>query len=292
MDVAAVADAAATNAGLLKRRQFFSASKTVDMIGHIHADLASQQRLIPSDVGIKIKLQRSKDAFCLMSPTANSTYKLQIVECKMFVRKVRVSNSVYIGHAEQLQVQMAKFPITRVICKTFTVSQGNLNFVQESLFNGQMPVRLIIGMVDNDAYNGVYDKNPFNFKNYDLAHIKIFLDGTQQLIKPIETTFTGAAPNYIQAYHSLFDGIGKYGIDEGLDITREEYKDGFALFAFDLTPDKANREHLNLQRDGTLRVEGRFKTALPNTINVLVYAEFENIVQIDRHHNVIYDYNK
>ena len=160
MDNAAVADAAATNTGLLKRRQFFSGSKTVDMMGSIHADLASQERLIPSDVGIKIKLQRNKDAFCLMSPTAASTYKLQILECKMFVRKVRISNSVYIAHAEQLQVQNAKFPINRVICKTFTVSQGNLNFVQESLFSGQMPTRLIIGFVENDSFNGAYDKNP------------------------------------------------------------------------------------------------------------------------------------
>ena len=112
------------------------------------------------------------------------------------------------------------------------------------------------------------------------------------MIKPIETTFTGNSPNYIQAYHSLFDGIGKYGKDEGLDITREEYKDGFCYLRFDITADKSNREHLNLQRDGTVRIEGRFKTALPNTINVVVYSEFDNIIQLDRHHNVIYDYNK
>ena len=46
-----------------------------------------------------------------------------------------------------------------VVCKTFTrPAAKNLNCVQESLFSGQMPVRLVLAAVDNDAFNGVYAK--------------------------------------------------------------------------------------------------------------------------------------
>ena len=30
--------------------------------------------------------------------------------------------------------------------------------------------------------------------------------------------------------------------------------------------------------------------ALPNTINVIAYAEFKNIIEIDRNRNVLFDY--
>ena len=86
--------------------------------------MAFQERLLPSDIGVRLKLQRSKDSFALMAHGAAPTYKLQITECKLLVRKVRVSPSVYLGHAKQMEVDNAKYPITRVICKTFTVSMA------------------------------------------------------------------------------------------------------------------------------------------------------------------------
>ena len=39
----------------------------VDMIGRIHADIFFQERYLVNEVNVKIKLVRSKDAFCIMS---------------------------------------------------------------------------------------------------------------------------------------------------------------------------------------------------------------------------------
>jgi len=80
------------------------------------------------------------------------------MDCKLYVRKVRVSPSVYIGHAKALEHSNAKYPIRRAVCKTFIVSNGVMNFTQENLFTGQMPTRLVVGFVDNDAFNGTYGK--------------------------------------------------------------------------------------------------------------------------------------
>jgi hypothetical protein len=40
---------------------------------------------------------------------------------------------------------------------------------QPNMFQGGLPNRIVIGMVDADAFNGTYTKNPFNFKNYDIT---------------------------------------------------------------------------------------------------------------------------
>ena len=48
--------------------------------------------------------------------------------------------------------------------------------------------------------------------------------------------------------------------------------------------------HFNLAKQGTVRVELKFEAALPNTVTVVNYAEFENVIEIDRNRNVIYDF--
>jgi hypothetical protein len=279
---------AAANKGLKKRHSFFEDGGVVDMIGCIHSDLFFQEKYLPSDVGLRLRLVRSKNAFCLMADGANPTYKIKIHDCKLFVRKIKLSPSVFVAHAKALEVGHAKYPIRRVICKTFTVPRGNLDFSQENLFTGQLPTRLVIGCVDNDAYNGDYAKNPFNFKHYSLSQIKVYLDGQHQHIKPLEPDF--ANRQTVASYMSLFSGTGKQQRDEGNDISREDYAGGYALYAFDLTPDMAEEGHFNLSKEGRVRVDLKFTAGLPNTINVIAYAEFENVIEIDRNRNVIFDY--
>lgn len=95
----------------------------------------------------------------------------------------------------------------------------------------------------------------------------------------------------MRSYLTLFHGMGKLGQDAGNGIPREEYvNDGFALHVIDLTPDLSDGYHLELMEKGTVGVEIGFQTALRNTINVVIYAEFENIIQIDRNRRVTLDY--
>jgi len=51
--------------------------------------------------------------------------------------------------------------------------------------------------------------------------------------------------HYIRAYNTLFSRTGK---DEGIDIDRSDYMNGYALYAFDLTADLGDEESFNLSR--------------------------------------------
>ena len=114
------------NKGFGKRHAFFENSRVVDMIGCVHADLFFQDKYLPSDVGLRLRLVRNKDAFCLMSNAANASYKIQIVVCKLFICKVKLSPSVFLAYAKAFEVGSAKYPIRRIICKTFTIPAGNI----------------------------------------------------------------------------------------------------------------------------------------------------------------------
>ena len=97
-----------------------------------------------------------------MGDNADLDYKVVITKAELLVRKVRVAPAVAFAHAKALEQGSAKYPMMRLKYKTFTVSAGSLNCNQGKVFTGQRPTRVIIGFVDNDAFNGRYNNNPFN----------------------------------------------------------------------------------------------------------------------------------
>ena len=45
-----------------------------------------------------------------------------------------------------------------------------------------------------------------------------------------------------------------------------------------------------MAKQGTVHVELKFGTALASTVTVDAYAEFENVIEIDRNRNIVYDF--
>jgi hypothetical protein len=286
MDAVTLA-AATRNEGFFKRNQFSDKSHLIDMMGRIHADMFFQERYMLNEVNTKIKLIRSKDVFSLMG-TAGHIVK--IVSAVMLVRKVKLSPSIFLAHAKALERANAKYPIRRVVCKTFTVPAGYLDVSHEKLFSGQLPTRMVVGLVRNDAFNGALAYNPFNFQHFSLSEIAVYVDGQQQqCVRPLHPNF--ADEQYISSYVGLFSGTGKLNKDDGNNIERSEFAKGYALYAFDLSPDLAEDDHFNLSRQGGVRLALKFATALTVTVTVVAYAEFENVIEIDRNRNVVYDFS-
>lgn len=280
--------AADRNSGLATRRTFGAESREIDMIGRIHSDIFFQERYMLNEVNTKIKLIRSNDAFCLMAMGAHQ-FKVVVTAASLLIRKVKLSPSVFLAHAKVLENGTAKYPIRRVICKSFTVPAGYLDVSHEKLFSGQLPVRLIVGLVDNRAYNGDRERNPFNFQHFSLTEIGIYLDGQLHGLKPMKLDFNTG--RYVAAYAGLFGGTNKINRDEGNDVSRWDYANGYAIFANDLTPDLAENDHVNLARQGTVRLDLKFGEALAHTVTVLAYAEFENTIEIDRNRNIVFDFS-
>ncbi|XP_050791558.1 uncharacterized protein F54H12.2-like [Gopherus flavomarginatus] len=218
------------NLGFVKRAKLTAQSRMVELLGHLHSDLFFQEKLLLNGVDVKIKLTRSKDAFCLMGSAAEG-FKLRIVSASLFVKK---------------------------------------------------------GFVDNDAFSGSYTKNLFHFKHYDINFVALYVDGEQVPTKPLQPDFE--AGRCMREYMNLVQTAGKHMKDRSLLIDREEFAQGYTLFAFDLSPDQECADHYSLIKTGNLRAEIRFGKALTITVNMIVYGSFDNVIEINQRRNVLFDY--
>ena len=272
------------NDGLKLRRKWITGSNLVTMIGKPHLDLFFQDRLMLNGLDMRMRLVRSKDTFSVMG-----NGKVKIKDVCLYVRKVKLHPTVQLGHLKALERATAKYPIRRVETKVFSVPQGNMSVSQENVFLGQLPKRIVIGCVKNSTFNGQASKNPFNFEHFNLDFLALYVDGMQVPTKPLKPKLESNED--VLSYASLFMGTGQMGRDDGNNISREEYANGYTLFAFDLTPDLDDSGHFHLVKTGNLRLELHFQRPLEETINVIVYGEFDNVIEVDRARNVLFDYS-
>ncbi|XP_070152489.1 uncharacterized protein F54H12.2-like [Polyergus mexicanus] len=279
------------NSALVRRARYIHGGRALDLVGHLHCDVFNQDKFLINGVEVRLRLVRSKDSFCLMDSNGSSA-KVHILDASLLVRRAKISAGLLLAHARMLSKVTAKYPLTRVEVKTFTIHSGVVGESLDNVILGQLPKRIIVGFVNNKAFNGDRKLNPFNFKNYGINFFSLYVDGMQIPSRPLQPVFSPEEPLYVEAYQTLFTGTGIHFLNEGNSISRDDYSKGYTLFAFDLTPDlSANYAgHWNLVRHGSLRLEVRFEKALTETVNCIIYAEFDNVIEIDSSRQVIVDF--
>jgi len=271
------------NTRLQPRRTITKDSKDFDMLGRLHADLFFQERYLLNEVGLKIRLIRSKDEFCLIGVPQDAT--LHFVHAALFVRKVKLSPSVFLAHADSLQNATAKYPIKCCVCKALAISQNYSDMSYEKLITGQLPTRVVIGLVDNAAFNVARNLNPFHFQHFNVSKIALYIDGKQsQTSRPIELNYNKGL--FIHGYNSLFAGMGKLN----QAIVRLDYDKGYALYAYDLTANLDSKDRYNLIKHGNVRLSLKFATPLPQPVTVITYAEFDNVLKISKDRQILADF--
>ena len=127
--------------------------------------------------------------------------------------------------------------------------------------------------------------NPFHAKNNDINFFAVYIDGRQIPSKPFQQNFDDNL-----FYLSLFTSTGKVWQDEGNGLSRSDFRHGYTFFGFDLTLVACDGAYFQLELKGKLLIEMHFCDALLTTVNVIAYAEFESMLEIDKSRNIIYDY--
>ena len=261
-------------------------------------------RLLLNMMDLRVVLNRSANDFCLMdlshdtAPRVKPKVKLSHVALK--IRKVKVDQAVSDGIERMLKQTPALYPIRRVECKILTVPSGLPNTRQDNIFSGVIPKMFVVGLVHVNATNGSYGKNPYNFAHFGVETLSLTANGEEVPFKQLTLTYpakengeidpaTDKELDFDEAYNTLFSGTGKIYSNAGLDIDRDDYPGGYALYAFDLTPDMCkSSEYFNTVQRGSLSLAITFKSQ-KEPLAMVCYGDFENVIRIDSERNAIYD---
>ena len=166
---------------------------------------------------------------------------------------------------DKLNFQNAVYPIQRTEMLTYTIAQGSQSHNKESLFRGAMPKLIFVTFIRNDAYNGTYARNPFHFQNFGVNQLGLYREGEPIAFRPFSPNY--ASNFYMREYQSIAQALNIYNKSESVDISMNEFANGYAIYGFNLTPDLSVTGHAQSSRAGNLRLEVQFAAATTETLN-------------------------
>ena len=278
------------NNGFKQRALLFKESTVVEMMAPIHCDLFLTDRLMISNTQIQLELHRNNDKFALLCFTNDCpAYKIEVVDMVWYVKKMQLAPSIHMAIETSLMKQAAKYPIRRVAMTKLQVGPGRQSTPTSSVFDGQIPRRLIIGFVGTDTFFGLYNKCPFVFGNNKITEIYVQAGGHTFPREPLKTDFPQKL--YSRAYLHLIDTLGLPIENRSNNVTLTDFEKSSCLFAFDLTPDESDSDSWELIREGSTTVHCTFGEPIKEPgLEMIVYAEFDNLAMIDRNRSIYFDY--
>ena len=213
-------------------------SKSTEVMGRLHVDMCMQERLIPNNVTAKFTLYRSDPEFCLLGQSSSGGgKKCQVIieDASLVARRVKLAASEQLRLEKAISSTGARYPVTHVVTKHFTVGSGASSVDLDAMFTGQIPNKIVLGMVRNDAFTGNRSLNPYNFQHFKLTSAHLVVDGKQLPSQGMNCDFENGL--FADLYRQLFEVVGPYPHDWDNSVTSHQFKGGSTFLAYDLTPD-------------------------------------------------------
>lgn len=283
-------NAADNTTGFKARAELTKLSNKVQLCGPLPLDLFLQNKYLLHNTDLKLKLSRASPEFQVKIRTGtlenkSEAVRVDITDAKLHIRQVKPMPSFLNSVSSNLMAQNAVYPVQHTEMITYTIPKGNMSHNKTPLFNGKVPKVMFVTMVDNAAYNGSYTKEPFNFQHFHCNSITLYENSSAKPFNTFTPDFT-VAKKYMLEYQALMQTLNIFNKADDVDLTPEQFANGYTVFGFNLTPDLDISGHSQVSRDGVLRLDIRFATALSQTINVIIMGIFDGVVEITKSRDV------
>ena len=148
-----------------------------------------------------------------------------------------------------------------------------------------------MALVDQTAFNGSETKYAFGYKTFNMTSIKQFMRGEEYPYRVLELDHTYSSQD-LRGYHQFLEATECLTKRKGNTVRAEDWGTGkgCTLFVFDNAPSEAlSSSVLNPPQTGEGKILIRFGANPGVNLTVLVYGEFENLLEIDGNRTVLYD---
>lgn len=279
-------------AGLNSRRKAMGQARRAIIRGKLYSDIFQMNRPLMPGVSLKLRLIPSSDNFILVTPAPAGSgdaaiqvnYQLKILEATLKLKTLKATPTYALEFERSLMNKTIKYPLTVKHSKIFNIPAGQTSFTEHHLFTGERPEHIVVVMVTDASRSGGYQQNPFNFVHSNLNYINLMFNGQPIMESPYTPDFTNH--NFESCYFGLLESLGLANSNKGIEITRDNYENGYTIFGFDLSVDK-NPLVRDPVRIGTVELQVKFSGATAAALNLIVLAEYKSVIEIDHNRNVI-----
>lgn len=264
-----------------------------ELMGRLHLDLTFTGKYLIGGCPLKLKLTRADPVFYMKTSDPSKNPRIEIKEAVFIVHKAKALPQLVKAHASAHASGPCIYPITRNEMIYRTVLQGAQDVVLDNVIRGPIPRRMFLFMVPTQAFTGDYTKDPYVFKNHNLNYLVSYIDGTPYPRTPYKPNF--AKGLYVKEFLALYQVLNQNLTDTHMSITYDSFPETNCIFAFNFAPDLSDGPgiagHVNPIEHGNLRIHMRFAEALANALNVCLYFEYDNYIEIHQSRAVTTSYN-
>ena len=288
--------------------QIVRRSKMFTLFGKLHADIFRIDRLLLNGVNMRLALSRANNNIIFYgapAAVANAAAippiaardavepKLDLRECFIYARKVKPTPSILNALARALHTSKAKYPFKRTNTRVINLPANQSSYTCDNIYISQMPCKLILGLVSNDAFNGTYTSNALTFQHNNLSFLCVYINGQMYPSVPFEPNFEANFNHYEREFYEFLLNLGYINNSLNPSIDLVNWPKGHCLFSFNFNADfnvSTPSNFISLPKEGFLSVELRFRANVANALKLITYAEFDNLIEIDEARNVTVDF--
>ena len=189
------------------------------------------------------------------------------------------------------QNRVAAYPTVRSELRSLSFEGNSTKFIEDNVFLGRVPDRLIVGLLDTQAFNGTLNYYPFAFQKCGVTSIKQIVRGEEYPYETLELNRN----DELKDWHGYFRFLQATGpmVKHGDCMVKPDewgHASNCTLFAWNNVPSgNADSKNMNPKQAGNVKLEINFGANPAKHLTILVWAEFENIMTIDPNGAVQYN---
>ena len=287
--------------GAQKRCKRVRSGNIVQLAGKLHTDfLKDPKLLLLNGVNFHLKLSPAdnKFRFKVSPPQLEDMFDYEIVDIKLKICYVTLRQPTLEGIDRVLLKSPVYYEYVKTDLKVFPIHKGQSRWNFPNIWGNQVPLDLVLAMVDDDAFNGSYRKDPFFFARNKLQTAAFTLHNVSIPAKPLD--FSRMAENYeplddddyegtrkdewcMRALESLWSVSG--GSQYGMNY--KNYTDGAFVVGINTDPTvPADVEYWGVPKTGPTDLQLTFKKPLEEETQLLVMARFPALLTINHKREV------
>ena len=258
----------------------------IDLTGPLHLDLTFQEKIMLGGTPLTLELVPHDPSFYFKGKNG-FTVDVEFQDIYFKCQRMLTSPDVVRAHNQTLASHMAVYSYTRTEVKHRTIPANVNDYILDNLYTGILPRRIFIAFVSNNAFNGIGDESPYDFKPYGINFLASYVNGKQVPLIPFQPDFDNSIT--VREFRGLYRALNQTGTDAHYTVTRDEWrkKPIYGInYAVDLSNGGSFSSHVNVRTEGQLSLHVKFKTKNADPIVCIVMSETDSCFEIDSVRNV------